>query len=486
MRGNELLNICTDSRDAASDRGIAMILLGAGLLGYGALAWFFRVVTPDGFTYIELAENLFRGGYVVMGEPYAKFLPFYPFLMALFNLAAGGAIGVEKWGQAVSVGCGAMLPPLLFLLARRLQASRWAALTAAAALALMAVGWDQYRDVNVMPIFTLLLLLSYWLLSTERFFTAGLMLGLAMITRYEGYLLVLVFVIANLGSGRAVIKGLAGTALAASPWLIRNLLTYGTLSRTSYWLELVVLHLHLAEIGLGLVKDFGPVALAAAALGLARLQRKWLIYLAGFAALYTGLHVIWWWYQDRFLLALMPAVLAPAALGLDRFVKWDASRRPEREPRMKTAAAAGVLVPLLAVSGLYLYGLAALPGDPILEAAKSLRQVPGEEAVLGQNPLIFKYTTGREAYTWGEIKPGDDPDRFVLEQVLTHDVGLIVWLNISQVDWQRFGFLKSAKNRDTVVTTPQGKFRLTYLFLRAFNRDGRIALVYRVMAASIE
>jgi hypothetical protein len=464
-----------------ADARTAALLFAAGLAAYASLALAFPTVSPDGFIYLELARNLFHSGYVVLGEPHTKFLPFYPFLMALINLATAGLVSAEKSGQAVSVLCGASLAPVLFLLCRRLGASRTAALIAAAAQAIMAVGWDQYRDVNVMPIFTLLVFLAYWQMSADRAFPAGIAVGLAMITRYEGWLLLMVFIAASLPRPRALIKTVAGAAIAFSPWLIRNLLFYGSAGKTSYWLELGHTHLHLAEIALDMVKDFGPVVIIAAALGLGRLPRKWLFLLLAFAALYTGLHVVWWWYQDRFLLALMPAVFAPAALGLDRFMEW-ATRRTGRAKTYARTAAACVIAPIALVSALYLYGLAFLPQDPLLDAARSLRDSPSEYAVLGMNQLLLQHTADRPAVSWENIRPDDDPDAFVLDQVREHRVAYIVWLNLSPVDWQRFNFLKLARDRRATIATPRGPCLLTYTFIQSFSRGPRIALVYRVTA----
>lgn len=442
-----------------SDRRDAFVLFVLGMAGFLALALIFPVISPDGFIYLELAKNLPVSGYEVMGEPHAKFLPLYPALMAGLDLVGGRLLSLDWWGRLISVISGAALPPLLFLLARRLTASRFAALLTAAMLALMAVGWDQYRDVNVMPIFTFLFMAGFYGLARERFFSAGIIMGLALTTRYETELFIPVFILANLGNRRALALFFIGLVLASSPWWVRNLIVYGSPGKTYYWAELMNFRFHLAAIALDTVKDFGPVALIAAAIGAARLERKFKLYLFGFGALYTVLHGVWW-YQDRFLLPLMPVVLVPAALGVDQALQWSESRWPGGKGTRRIVALL-LAAPLLVIAALYLYGLAVLPQDQMLEAASSLTSEPPDQAVVGANALLLKYYAGRPADSWKDLPLDTDPNKFILSRRRERNVRWIVWLNRSPVDWQVFGFLKDGRDHSAVVPAPDGTYRVS-------------------------
>ena len=48
-----------------------------------ALYWLPRDLNTDVYDMLELADNFFAGGYRVLGEPHSRYMPLYPFLLAL-------------------------------------------------------------------------------------------------------------------------------------------------------------------------------------------------------------------------------------------------------------------------------------------------------------------------------------------------------------------------------------------------------------------
>jgi 4-amino-4-deoxy-L-arabinose transferase-like glycosyltransferase len=153
----------------------------------------FPEITPDGFLYLELAKNIPESGYTELGKPHTKFLPFYPALMAFGNLLTFDTLGEDVWGHLISMTSGALLPPLFFLMALKMGATRRSALTLAIIQIIMYVGLHQYRDINVMPLFTALLALCLYKILVKKYVMAGIIAGLAATTRYEIYLFIPVF-----------------------------------------------------------------------------------------------------------------------------------------------------------------------------------------------------------------------------------------------------------------------------------------------------
>jgi len=302
------------NKAARSDYYVAAALLAVLGPGYGLLAGFFPTISPDGFLYLELAKNVFRTGWEIGGEPHQKFLPLYPLLMAMGDLATGRLLGPDVWGVAISALSGALLPPLTFLLSRRLRASRFSALLTALLAAVIAVNLNQYRDLNVIPVFTVGLALMLWLWSGERFGLAGVVMGLAAVTRYEAYMILPLFLLIHLRKTRGLVLGTIGFLAPVLPWWIYNLSQFGHATPSLYFMELFNYRFHLTAIVLDLLKDFGPVLLLAAGIGLVRLEAKWKLGLGGFGLGYLVLHTFWWYYADRFLVPLMPLILPAAAL----------------------------------------------------------------------------------------------------------------------------------------------------------------------------
>lgn len=475
-----------DERDRGTDLRLA---LGLGMLcavGYVILWRLAPTITPDGFIYLELAKNLFTQGYQVLGEPHAKFLPLYPALMALCNLVTAGRFGADAWGFLLSLLSGAALPPLFFLLARRFGASRPAGLAVAFIQALLPLGLHQYCDINVLPLFTFLFTLTLFSLAHEKYFWAGVAGGLAVTTRYEFYLFLPLLLIAKAKKPRAWLWFGLGLLLAAGPWWARNFALYRQLNHTYYLAELTRGSFHLPEIVKGMLIQFGPVLLLAAALGFFMLSRPWKIYAAGFSFLYLLLHVIWWYYHDRFLLPLAPLILVPAALGLDRAREY-AARHWKLEPR-RVFAALLILASaqVLALAGYFFYLGATSPPAPAVQAGRALKEEPGNQAALATNSLMIAYYSGRPAYPLPEPARNQSPHPLVLQRCLQNHARFLVWVNTLPLDYAAYNFLKAAADHRVQVSTPEGNYELAYLFYREFKAPGKFVRIYELQARRLE
>jgi 4-amino-4-deoxy-L-arabinose transferase-like glycosyltransferase len=457
-------------------------MLGAAALAYTALCAIFPVTTYDGLIYLELARNIPVSGYTFLGEPHTKFLPLYPALMAGLDIVSAHALGVKTWGYIINVASGALLVPLIFLSTRRLGASPLAAALAAAVQLLLPVGLDQYRDINVMPLFTVLFVAMLWLLFADRYFMAGLVAGLAATTRYEVYLFLPLLAAVSVPRWRRAWKFLPGLVITAGTWWIRNELMYGGIIHTYYFAEARLLSDHFGAIALDALKAFGPVTLIAAAIGFARLPRRWLVCLAGFGALYFVQHGLWWWYRDRFILPLSPVLLIPAAMGADALLDL-ARRRTRPGPR---AAALILSIALLAPVGLDAVGFfktrAVEPFDPYRAAALSLRSEPASAALIGANFFLLKSYSGHESYPFSAIPKDMDPDRFMWEAFTRYGVRFVVWSGFTDVEARRFGFLADGRTVERTADTPKGKFVMHYVFLKKYDAPGKLVSVYRLDA----
>lgn len=404
-----------------------------------------------------------------------KFLPLFPALMALAAKLSGGAVGVEAAGRAASVLAGAALAPLLFLTALRLGAGRATALVAAAAAGAVAVGLDQYRDVNVMPLFTALLSLCVLLHARGDFIAAGVIAGLCLTTRFEGYLLLPALLAADFRDRRGLLRFALGLVLAAGPWWARNLFFHGHAVHTYYMAELVNMRFHLPAMITGLFLVFGPLAPVAAAASLRRLPKSSAVLLAVFLCLYLALHSWWWFYRDHFLLPLTAVLFPAAAVGLDRIIEW---RKDAGNLRVTRAALAGAMIaPVLIWSGVWLNSARSEQPDPYVQAARSLADDPAAGAVIGSNPLLIQRVSGRPALTFDGLGPDVNPHELVARGY-TRGARTLVWKNHQPADATLFGFLADGRRRRVEVNLDGVRHELIYAFSREYDDGKNRVLVY--------
>ena len=472
------------NRGRTTDRQTAAGLLAGAAALYLALQLAAPGLSYDGLVYRELAKNIPVTGYTFLGKPFGKFLPLYPGLMAGLDLATGGVLGVERWGLILSLLAGACLPPLLYLFARRAGAEpRWA-LAAALVQLLAPVGLDQYRDINVMPLFTLELLGAWLLLADRRDLAAGLLLGLAASTRYEVYLLLPAIALSLWREPRRLLWIGAAFAVAAAPWWIRNLILYHQAIHSQYFTEVGYLQFHLHEIALGLVWEAGPLTLLVAVIGFRRLPRPFRVQFAGFALIYIIVHTFWWWYKNRFLLPLLPLTLAPAALGLGQAEGWLAARRGPRTAR--TLLLLGLALPLLLRLGFFVHETWFTPPDPFRAAGKALANLRHEGTSIGANPFLLYADSGRMAYTWKDLKDNEDPNQLVLKLYLENGARQVVWANEGEIDRKRYRFLADDRPYFVNVQRPDGKWKLSYLPAARFEAPQKVVIIYDLEAERIK
>jgi hypothetical protein len=486
MLGHDANSPGSDS--ARIDRWIALALLAAGAAGYGVIAWFHREPSADGFAYLALAKNFFHGGYEIDGVPHTKFLPLYPFLMALGNAASLHYFSFEFVGYTISVISGASLAPLTYLMARQRRVRRLYSLLAALIILGSVVNIFHSVNIHVTSFFSALLTLALWLLFREDFFPAGLVLGLAAITRNEAYLFLPLVAAANLRNVRRLAAAGVGLAIPLAPWWIHNILLFGKLNPSAYFVELFYFRNHFWAILIDMLLFIGPVAMAASVIGIFRAAHPWRLYFGGYLALYLALHLVWWHYSARFLLPIMPLMLVAAAQGLDgppgRFTAFLAGRR-----RLRAALIALALVlPPLTLDAIIIVKLSGRPPEPIRQAAMFLADKPRDQAVLASNYWLISYYSGLPTCSLDDLPAGEDPNLFVLQQYLDHNVRYIVWVERPVMDMTRFIFLKAAHNQTAVVETPAGKYEITYLLIQQFKSGaggGANALLYYIMVSRI-
>ncbi len=470
------------------DQRIALALFAAGAVGYGVIAWFYRDVGQDGFIYLALAKNFFPAGYEFQGVPHIKFLPLYPLLMALGNALSWHRLSPESVGYAISVLSGAGLAPLTYLMARQRRVSRHYSLLAALIMLGSVVNLIHSVHIHVTSLFSALLTLTLWLLFREDFFLAGLALGLAAITRNEAYLFLPLVAAANTRNVRRLAAAGLGFAIPLAPWWVRNVMLFGKLNPSAYVMELFYFQFHFGAILVDMLLYIGPVALAASVIGIFRAAPPWKLYFGGYLALYLALHLFWWHYTARFLLPIMPLMLVAAAQGVDgppgRLTAFLGGRQWLRA----VLIGAALVLPPLAVDSIIIVKASQQPPEPVKQAAILLHDKPRDQAVLGSNDLLISYYSGLPTYSLDSLPPGEDPNRFVLQQYLDHNVRYIVWVERPVMDMTKFGFLKAAHNQTATVETPAGKYEITYLLIQPFKAGGgggADALLYYIMVSGI-
>ena len=155
---------------------------------------FYIVISADGVGYAEIGRSLFKAGGLATAT---HFPPFYPFLIAIFNLFLGD---VELAGRVVSIIMGSLMVVPLYLLGNRFFDRRVALLAC-----LLAITWGPLRDLSCevmsQATYITLLLTAIYLFDravTRRSVVAavstGVIMGFAYLTRPEAFI---VFAVAS-------------------------------------------------------------------------------------------------------------------------------------------------------------------------------------------------------------------------------------------------------------------------------------------------
>lgn len=295
-------------------------------------------ITSDTTVYALLGESVWRHGtYVFNGAPYAKHLPLHAIISYPLVWLAGAQIGMKV--STLLAGFGVLLGT--FFLLRRPLGDRIAFLTVVFVLfhhGFLLISMLGSADL----LFTALFLgsIAAFDRAGERprmYLLAGLLLGLASLTRYNGILLFALFPLflcwkrprhlhsASFWGGMALAAGLFGL------WFLRNSLTFGdpffTAYGTEYQAEVPSVWLLIwsnIRYYAGPFHNVLPVLLLLGLWGLIRHGRRHPLLFLGMVA-GSVLAMLWWVKGIRFAFPGYPIFLGFAALGAEDL--WQYMRR---------------------------------------------------------------------------------------------------------------------------------------------------------------
>jgi len=213
-----------------------------------AILWLPQVQYPiskDAVTFALLGEGFWQTGvYSILGEPHEKHIPLFPILSYPFVSIIGYSLGMKL----VSLICGFVVLIASFFTVRRLFSLRIAVGVVGALLVhhgfiyLSGIG---YSDLLFTSLF---LFFIYCYARTEDsvrwYLAAGILMGLATLTRYNGLPLFALYVLFALFARRQHMKsvyfwlgGVCGVAVLV-PWFIHNIYYFGSIIPSSYSSEL--------------------------------------------------------------------------------------------------------------------------------------------------------------------------------------------------------------------------------------------------------
>lgn len=221
-----------------------------------------RYVVDDTFIHLTFARNLARGhGFSFNPDhpTYGVSAPLWTLILAALSLLFQPGPGLAK---AASTVCGVLTIPAFRLLADRTLLSGRAANLAT--LVWAANVWLGRWSASGMesPLAVLLLILAFDAQLAGRSWRAGLLTGLALLTRPEAAGLALLFPLDRWREEnfRAGLKEIAGSALVVIPWLFYAVSTFGTIVPNPAWIKSDLIFPPLSDIMLGLQRTAAVLA----------------------------------------------------------------------------------------------------------------------------------------------------------------------------------------------------------------------------------
>jgi hypothetical protein len=464
-------------------------LLTAGVFGDAAY--------PDSFYYVNVAHQLAAGqgfnvdfiwNFVEVGGrlPATGVLPVpsnahwmplaaliqVPFIWILGPTAV--ASGLPFWL------CAAAVAPLTYFIALDAGLLRWQAIASGLLVALPGAVAPYLAQPDNFALSMLLGAASLWACARglrgdrRAFALGGLLVGLAFLSRNDGILLGVPFGLAFVADlarrprasrigWRAAILCFAGCALLATPWLLRQLSVFGSISPSAtsgrvLWItDYRQLYSISAETTLGtfLAQGIGP--LLASRLGgltsaliifatmpllgflapftliggwLSRRDRNfipWIVYaitLFAFSALLFAVHVPYGTFLHS-AVALLPHAYLAALLGIAAVVRWVARRRPSwdapRATRVFTAMVVGVVL-VGSVVGTWITLRAWRSEHDLREQLLTgLATAPPSDRLMSPDSGAYSYLGGRS----GIVTP-DDPLPIVEAALREYDIRRLI------------------------------------------------------------
>ncbi len=413
-----------------------------------------RIYPYDSYYYLVLARNLRSGlTYGMAGHPHFKYRPAYPVAVALFDLflpleTAGKisnvlfsaacvfpiyAIGALVFGRRTGLaaaGLFAFEPISTVWAAVPMSDGLLALLTCASAFFLLK--WLKMEEGG-MP----------WL------YLSAVTVGLAVVTRWEGWLLLAVlgcFALYAWAKRRLRLGNLLVLALIAlapiALFSLRNLITFGTPLKSAYleemrnhppWAENIgawerfVRYLAFADVKpLGLTSryaHYGYLVFGYAGLAFSlavRRYRRYGLFLAGWLLLMGPLHFFWYFSSVRFIIPAVPALCLGAGVLIG--MPWVVTERA------RTGTALAVFLLLLVVC---MVGVLALTGRPLaddrfyggiialengegglatLQAVEWLKENAGDAGVASRMAPMVSFYLGRDVLFLGEYQGFEPAD----------------------------------------------------------------------------
>jgi 4-amino-4-deoxy-L-arabinose transferase-like glycosyltransferase len=207
-------------------------------IGFTWTLWMKPAPTSDYYAYFKLASGLLDHHQFGYPMPTARRLPGYPTLLALPMLISRSYVWLGLFNVLL---CAALLPLVHRLTFSLSMGSKWTALLAATLCALNPTFVFFSPVLATEHLFVLLFFSSLVVLFSRRLGSkttavfAGLLLGLAVLTRGEAafYLPVVLFVAWTTSNGRARQKAtrtalvIAVSVAAVLPWAVRNWVVIG-------------------------------------------------------------------------------------------------------------------------------------------------------------------------------------------------------------------------------------------------------------------
>ncbi len=437
-----------------------------------------RDMNTDVYYMLELADNFFSSGYRVLGEPHYRFMPFYPFLLAVAHQVL--RLPYLPATRVILVLFSSLMPCLILLWPSEDRKDSISNLLAGLLMCFSGFDVIYGSQAGTDAILGFLVLAGFLLFRKKQTFLAGAVLGLAYLTRPEGQLALLVLLLVNWKKPRQLLTIGLGFLLVSSPWLIYTWKVAGVPGGSNYLTEFFTSRHSGFKFLSDLVLSIGPLALVLAVIGWLRSAREDQKLFGGFFLFYVLLHVWWWWTGARFSESLLGMVFLLSGRGILRLVEMVRGRGY----KLGTAAfiiGLAVLAEQAAVGGRTGGQMLEASKDPYLKACRSLA---GNQQgnVLAAFPLLAKFESGSEGVDLKAYRKGISQDQFVLEKVLKQNVHWLVWCSKGPWDVNYFPFLSRGEPRRAEVALEGKSYALSYDFYGVFRSRYYYVYIYELSA----
>ncbi len=404
-----------------------VIIIFLGTIAYMPSVLITRFFITDSYCYMILAANLSGLRYSLENYLHLKYLPAYPGAIFIINFLSAGFTGYLYSAKLVSMLSLIATSLLVFDFMFRHLRSNGLALFAGMLSLLSPIFIFVSGNILSESLFCLFSFAAFYFMKRPRNYIPWILAALAILTRWEGILLIPALVLMEWKNKKRFLLGLLIIVIICSPWIIFILSHLGQFIAFSYPGEIFIR----THTGFGFIIDLfysaSPFVFIFGLIGFIFYPRPLREGVMLYIIAYSILHIIWHYRDPRFALPIVPFFTIGAVIFFQYLLERISARKIARHGLLSAALFALVIIPLV-ITDIYVYFKVEKFGkDPRKEAVQKILEYDPNAVVLTNiDPHLCKWYGLKNTHRLKELDQ-EAPYNWLAEKYFNSKARFLIW-----------------------------------------------------------